>query len=248
MGFVRRTDFDQIKSTIYYDMYPANGKIQSHSPGFDFDVLRTCEFGVTDWDVNLMYKMSFLNTSRLSLRLRRQYTYLTDSYDPSGTDGPELPAGTDYTYDFVIASYDSDERKAFSYELMTMSGEYFNGTRLNLSGALTYRFIPKGYVSLNFDVNRIRLPEPYYDSNLFLFGPKVDFTFTKSIFWTTYIQYNNQSNNLNINSRFQWRYLPASDIYLVYTDNYFAGDGSFIQFDQPKTRAIVLKINYWFNT
>jgi len=195
-----------------------------------------------------MYKISFINTSRFSLRVRRQYTYLTDSYDPSGSGGPELAAGTDYAYNFVIASFESDGRKTFSYELMTNSGQYFNGTRLNLGGECTYRFIPKGFVSLNFDVNRIRLPEPYYDSNLFLIGPKFDITFTRNIFWTTFIQYNNQIDNVNINSRFQWRYMPASDIYLVYTDNYFAGDGSFIEFDRPKTRAFVIKINYWFNT
>lgn len=248
VGFVRRTDFDQLKSTIYHYLYPSNGKVQSHAPGFDFDILRTGEYGVTDWDVNLLYRLSFRNTSRFSLRLRRQYTYLTSPYDPSGTEGPELPEGTDYAYNFIIASYDSDGRKDFSYELETNSGQYFNGTRLNLGGELTYRFTPKGFVSLNFDINRIRLPEPYHNSNLFLFGPKFDITFTRNIFWTTYVQYNSQINNVNINSRFQWRYKPASDIYLVYTDNYFAGDGSFIEFNRPKSRAIVLKINYWFNT
>ena len=247
VGFVRRTNFNQIKSTIYHYFYPANGKVISHAPGFDFDVLKTGEYGVTDWDANLLYSISFRNTARASLRLRRQYTYLTKSYDPSGTDGPELEEGTDYAYNFIIASYRSDGRKAFSYELETNSGQYYNGTRLNIGGELTYRVIPRGYISLNFDVNRIRLPEPYFDSNLFLFGPKFDITFTRSIFWTTYFQYNNQINNLNINSRFQWRYKPASDIYLVYTDNYFAGDGGFIQFNRPKTRAIVLKINYWLN-
>jgi len=248
VGFVRRTDFNQIKSTIYHYLYPSNGKVQSHAPGFDFDVLSTGEYGITDWDVNLLYRLNFRNTSRFSIRLRRQYTYLTSSYDPSGSDGPELPEGTDYAYNFIIASYDSDGRKAFSYELETRSGQYFNGIRLNFGGELTYRFTPKGYLSLNFDMNRIRLPEPYHDSNLFLFGPKLDLTFTRNVFWTTFIQYNSQINNVNINSRFQWRYKPASDMYLVYTDNYFAGDGTFINFNRPKTRAIVFKINYWFNT
>jgi len=46
---------------------------------------------------------------------------------------------------------------------------------------------------------------------------------------------------LNINSRIQWRFKPVSDVYLVYTDNYYPE--SF----KNKNRAIVLKINYWIN-
>jgi hypothetical protein len=93
------------------------------------------------------------------------------------------------------------------------------------------------------------LPSPYSSSQLYLIGPKFDFTFTKKLFWTTYVQYNSQIENLNINSRLQWRFKPVSDIYLVYTDNYFAynqTDG-FFQLGAVKYRAISFKITYWLN-
>ncbi|MBI2729956.1 MAG: hydrolase, partial [Sphingobacteriales bacterium] len=66
--------------------------------------------------------------------------------------------------------------------------------------------------------------------------------FSTSIFWTTFLQYNTQGNNFNINSRFQWRYKPMSDLFLVYTDNYYT-DPLF----KNKKRALVLKMNYWLN-
>ena len=101
---------------------------------------------------------------------------------------------------------------------------------------------------MNFTYNRIRLPDPYNDADLFLIGPRIDLTFTKSIFWTTFIQYNSQINNVNVNSRFQWRFKPVSDLFIVYTDNYFADiDGRFIDFNRPKSRALVVKLSYWFN-
>ena len=151
-------------------------------------------------------------------------------------------------YNFIVARYTSDERNSFFYELSTRSGQYFNGTRINLEGTLSYRFIPWAITSVNFEINRIRLPSPYNDANLYLVGPKFDITFSKNIFWTTYIQYNNQINNVNVNTRFQWRYKPVSDLYIVYTDNYFAGiENRFIDFNRPKSRALVLKMTYWFN-
>ncbi|MFV0266715.1 MAG: hypothetical protein ACK5HT_06225 [Draconibacterium sp.] len=75
----------------------------------------------------------------------------------------------------------------------------------------------------------------------FLIGPKMDITFSDKIFWSTFVQYNEQVDNLNINSRFQWCYQPVSDIYLVYIDNYFTGNWN------SRNRAIVLKMTYWFN-
>ena len=248
VGFVPRKDFGQWRGTVYYNFYPSKGPIQSHAPGFDFDVLGNQRYGYTDWDVNLIYRINFRSTARFSMRLRRQYTYLFEPFDPSGSEGIELPADTEYTYDFIFARYSSDERKSFFFELSTRSGQYFNGNRLNLEGTLSYRFIPYAVLSLNFELNRIRLPEPYNDADLYLLGPRFDITFTKNIFWTTFIQFNSQISNVNVNTRFQWRYQPVSDLFIVYTDNYFAGiEDRFIDFNRPKSRALVVKLTYWLN-
>ncbi|MEY2904945.1 MAG: hypothetical protein RJA52_961, partial [Bacteroidota bacterium] len=67
----------------------------------------------------------------------------------------------------------------------------------------------------------------------------------KDIFLTTFIQYNSQLNNVNFNTRLQWRYAPVSDFFLVLTDN-FGTEGNFSQF-AVRNRAIIAKLTYWFN-
>jgi hypothetical protein len=57
------------------------------------------------------------------------------------------------------------------------------------------------------------------------------------------LQYNTQANNVNINSRLQWRFRPVSDLFLVYSDNYFTDQ--FFQNPNVKNRALVLKATYW---
>ena len=106
---------------------------------------------------------------------------------------------------------------------------------------MTYRYQPYGSISVNVNYNSIELPQPYNDAEFWLIGPRIDITFTDAVFWTTFIQYNNQINNVNVNSRFQWRFAPVSDFFLVYTDNYYS-DTFF-----AKNRAIVAKLSYWFN-
>lgn len=89
---------------------------------------------------------------------------------------------------------------------------------------------------------RLHFPEPYGKNNLFLIAPRIEVNFTNNLFWTTFLQYNNQRNNFNINSRLQWRYKPMSDLFLVYSDNYFTDP-----FMKNKNRALVFKLNYWLN-
>lgn len=248
VGFVRRTDIQQLAMTYRRSFFPSSGGVQRHGPGLDFDILGNDTYGMLDWDANILYDITWRSSAVFSMRLRRQYTYLFNGFDPSGTDGVPLPANTDYTNNLIVARYQSDERKKLSFELSTRSGGYFNGTRLNLEGSVQWRYQPLGFTSIDFAYNGIRLPDPYSDSNLFLIGPRFDFTFSKSLFWTTFVQYNSQIDNVNINSRLQWRFAPVSDFFLVYTDNYLAeSQEGFLQFGGSKSRALVFKMTYWLN-
>lgn len=250
VGFVRRKDIMQLASTSWYNIYPQRGPIQRHGPGFDFDMVGNEQYGFLDWDVNLMYRIQFRSTAFFNLRLRKEYTYLFDSFDASGTGGLELPAGSSYSPYLMIANYTSDARKRLYFDANTRAGQYYNGYRFNLNGRINYRFQPLGVVSMDFSYNGIRLPDPYNDADHFLIGPRLDLTFTDKLFWTTLVQYNSQIENLNINSRLQWRFAPVSDLFLVYTDNYFAEtnvNGEFFNIGQPRLRSVVLKLTYWFN-
>jgi hypothetical protein len=166
---------------------------------------------------------------------------LLADFDPTNTNGLKLKANTDYTYYSFVGTLTTDYRKKLAAKLQTRSGEYFNGTRLNLDGEVTYRIQPYGSISSVFSFNHLNFPAPYKSTDLILIGPKIDLTFSRSVFLSALFQYNNQINNINTNIRFQWRFAPVSDLFLVYTDNYFAD--SFIS----KGSALVLKATYWLN-
>lgn len=247
VGFVRRNDIRQLATTTRYRWFPKGGSIQAHGPAIDFDMVWNDTYGFLDWDYNLQYEISFRNTATFWGRLRKQYTYLFDPFDPSGTGGVELAADTEYTNYQILARYQSDQRRRFFYRVNTRSGQYFNGNRINLDGSVGYRYQPLGFTSIDFAYNRIILPEPYTTTSLYLIGPRFDFTFSRKVFLTTFLQYNSQIENLNINARFQWRFKPVSDIFLVYTDNYFADHEGGFRIGQPRTRAFTFKITYWLN-
>ncbi len=250
VGYTPRKRFKRLAPEAYYSFYPKSKVINKHGPGTDIDIIGNDLYGVTDWDANIWYRIYFQNTAQFFVRVRRDYVYLFKPFDPSGSGGLQAPAGSSYYYNNTIVNYVSNARKKFFYNFQARLGQYFNGERQNVEGAINYRFQPHLVITLNFSYNRIRLPQPYNSSDLLLLGPKFDFTFSRKVFWTTYVQYNNQINNLNINSRLQWRFKPVSDLFLVYTDNYFAEASSHDEvfyIGQPKLRALVIKLTYWLN-
>jgi hypothetical protein len=93
------------------------------------------------------------------------------------------------------------------------------------------------------------LPDGYNDRQLLLIGPKFDVSFSRSVFFSTFVQYNNQINNVNVNARFQWRFAPVSDLFIVYTDNYYAESDVLARYQafDSKNRALVVKCTYWLN-
>jgi hypothetical protein len=159
----------------------------------------------------------------------------------SFTDGKPLPKGN-YKYSQFEIQYFSDTRKLISYTTSATIGSFYNGDLRSLAAGVILRSRPHVNVELKGEFNRITLPFPYGSTNLFLISPRVEVNFSTTVSWTTFLQYNTQQNNFNINSRFQYRFKPMSDIYLVYTDNYFTDP-----FLKNKNRAIVFKMNYWLN-
>ena len=82
----------------------------------------------------------------------------------------------------------------------------------------------------------------YPSKNIWLISPKLDCTFTKTLFWTTFVQYSSQGENLGINSRLQWCFAPLSDLFLVYDDNYISTDNF-----SPRYRSFNFKFTYRLN-
>ena len=241
-GYVPRKDFMQLDPRATIKFYPKSGPIEYH--GFFTEMNNFYLPGkmeLTDREISANYIFQFKNRAHLDIQNNLWYIMLQQDYDPSKRGEHYLPAGSFYKwYEFAL-NFISDNSKLFKYLIHSGYCGYYNGKRWFIEGNFNYRVQPYGYISLVYSYNNLMLPAPWGRTGLLLVGPKLDVTFTDKLFLTTYVQYNQQTDNLNINARFQWRYKPVSDFFIVYTDNYFP------EYMVKKNRALVLKISYWFN-
>jgi hypothetical protein len=252
-GYVPRSGYKRISPSGSFFFYPKSKLINSHGPTADVFFIWDDVYGYTDHEFTGGYGIIFQNQATLLLNFKNTYTYLFNNFDPTNSPAEDnavkLPAGTDYNYSSGSITFTSDPRKPLTLQLIALTGQYYNGERSAITGTLNYRYQPYGIFSFDVGVNKINLPEPYTSANVYLAGPRLDLTLTRSVFFTTYFQYNSQYKNININSRFQWRFKPVSDLFIVYTDNYYYTFDDIRTYSNfsPKNRALVVKLTYWLN-
>ena len=242
VGYVPRKDYFKASPSITRIFFSRNKKITSHAVKlFSFNFFSS-QLKSTDNTSVLMYTLTLRNQSTFTQWISNDYVKLLQPFDPTNFGKDTLATGTKHQWNAIGTEFSSKPQQLFTYQFSTRIGGYYaNGRRFFISSDLGYRFQPYVSISLSTSYNNISLPKPWNTTNFWLVGPRFDVTFTNKLFFTTFIQYNNQQKNINLNTRFQWRYKPASDIYLVYTDNYFPAPFN------VKNRAVVLKFNYWWN-
>jgi hypothetical protein len=239
VGFVPRKNIFHINPFVQLNYYPRTKFINRYSFGVMFDQVNILNERKTDQFYGIYWTGVLQNSARFTVNLSRNFTYLFNAFDPTRSKNEALKAGESFKYTNLQFEYFSDQRKVISTTSIGTIGQYFDGTIASMVGSVIYRFQPKGNITLNYSYSHIESSKG--KGNLFLIGPRADITFNKNLFWTTFLQYNSLINNININSRIQYRYKPVSDFYLVYTDNYSSESW------MPKNRAILAKITYWLN-
>ncbi len=239
-GYVRRKGYNSVTPEFSLLWVP-NKKVISHGIVTTANYYFDHDFNQMDHELSAMYKIEFSSRAIIDAGIKDYYTLLSKDFDPTHISQTVLPKGTDYSYRIGFIDFFSDTRALFNYTATFAKGSFYNGNITSFEGHATYRYQPYLNMTLNFSYNDIKLPGDFEHARFWLLGPKLDLTLSEKVFFQSFVQYNEQIDNMNINLRFQWRYKPVSDLFIVYTDNYYTGDWS------PRNRALVLKLSYWFN-
>lgn len=242
VGYVPRKDYVKINPQASYLFFPKKGSILSHGPKLSSTYFYTQSMRHTDDETYLAYNFNFRDQSFADVWVAHDYVELLQPFDPTNSGKDTLATGSKHTWKAYGADFISKPQHLFTYAFTTRYGGYYaNGTRFSFTTDLGYRFQPFLSITLSTSYNHIDLPQPWGINDFWLIGPRADITFTNKLFFTTFLQYNDQQKNINLNTRLQWRYRPASDLFIVYTDNYYPAPLS------VRNRAVVIKFTYWWN-
>lgn len=243
VGYVPRRGYQRFNGQAGYLFFPKGTSILAHGPLLNSAVyLNTTLTRQLDNTSYLAYNLQFRSRSAFTAWVATDFVRLLADLDPTNMGKAKLKAGTLHSWRAWGTEFISKPQSLFTYGFSTRYGGFYNnGTRLNITTDLAYRVQPFASLAVASSYNRIVLPNLSGLTTFWLISPRLDLTMTNSLFFTGFMQFNQQTKNVNLNARLQWRYKPASDLFIVYTDNYLPE--SF----RVKNRAVVFKLTYWWN-
>lgn len=243
VGYVPRTQYYKFDTQFRYLFFPnQDSHVLSYGPYIGSIQYFNFEGEVIDSETAVGYELNFKNRSEMILSYENQFIILQNAFDPLRTGIQSLAALSEHRWNNLSLEYNSKPQNLFTYTLKSSYGGYFqNGKRWFFYSEMGYRFQP--YVKLNslISYNHITIEEPWGKNGFWLLGVKSNFTFTRNIFFSNLYQYNEQQKLWNFNSRFQWRYKAASDIFLVFNSS----DTRMLE--PNRNWNLTLKINYWID-
>ena len=243
VGFIPRNNYIKLEATGGYLYYTKKDTpLLAHGPRLGRTYYFDTDFNKKDQTQQFDYLFNFKDRSRFTMGVQRQYIELLSDFDPLRTQIAKLEVGTKHEWTSLTLSYDAKPQNRFTYSAEFIAGGYYaNGKRNAFLGEFGYRFQPYLELSSLVNYNQIELPAPWNTNSFWLLGLKSNLTLTNKIFFSNLFQYNEQLGLWNFNSRFQWRYKPASDIFLVFNSNEISVP------NLAKGWNLTLKVNYWLN-
>ncbi len=266
-GFVPRTDnidakngnfyrysYYRLEPNLGYTWYPKHKFINNHALSIYNSSYYDSTFGVTESTSELGYDVVFQKSAIFHFSVDHNYYNLFLPFDP--LNKKQYYFGK-YQWFAIHPEFTTNSRKRLSAFCELMYGGYFQGRKTEFNGNINYRAprigklkLPKLLLSANWNHINVMLPDSLGTSKINLLGLKAEYSLSTTKYITGFLQYNTQTEKMNVNIRFQWRYRPMSDIFLVFSQNYNQFNSVLPNRDiymGPSYRSLAAKWVYWFN-
>ena len=234
VGFVRRRGIRQGFATLGLHPQPGISWIREFNPYVDVNAFTDLDWDLESREIAPGLGVSFVDSGLLTLEYTARYERL---HEETSIAGALVPAG-EYDFGAFSATYRSDGGRKLAGSVQVVAGDFFDGTRRSIGGSVTLRPSIHWYVQGTFQRNRLRLGGEDIDANLF--GTRLRYARNTRTFLSSFIQYNQATEELFTNVRFNLIHAPLSDIFLVYSERRSLADA--LEGTSVLDRALTLKV------
>ncbi|MFC1539423.1 DUF5916 domain-containing protein [Candidatus Latescibacterota bacterium] len=213
MGFLRRTG---VKN--YYSMF-------RFTPRSNLPLIRKFAFEplyinyYTDHSGKLLsrdlriqpFGIDFNSADRFEFVINNNFEYLDEEFEIF--DDNTIPVGS-YDWWFYSIQYNSSQSKPVAFNVKSEWGDFYNGKRDIVEVECILK--TNMYYSLSADVkyNNITLSNERFETKEY--GSRIVFDLSTRLSSSTFLQWNNETHEMNVNFRIHYMPKVGSDIFLVY--------------------------------
>ena len=199
LGFVSRSGIRDTTVDVGYTHFTGGGFLQSVFSGIDAQRIAFLDGGLQS---EVILGRLFEIRSNTGERFEAHYSITKEVVTKPFTIGEVVVPPGRYSFGEKVLSIRSGGQRTFSGGLTYRSGNFFNGTRTNIDGTLSWRQSRTFGLTLRYDWNDIALPQGDFITRLMRLTTEVNFSST--LYWVNLIQYDNVSEVFGVNARLHW--------------------------------------------
>jgi len=204
LGFVNRSNIEDTTADVGFTFFPDSRLLQQIFSGVDFQ--RTSFIGGDlDSQVLLGRLIEIQTNSRDQFNVHYSQTkeVIRSPFEIYADNDRQviIPPGT-YSFGDASVSIGTGGQRDLSASATFLNGDFYDGSRTNIAGEVTWRQSRYFTVSASYDWNDIKLPEGDFVTRLTSLTTEVNLSST--LYWVNLIQYDNVSEVAGLNSRLVW--------------------------------------------
>jgi hypothetical protein len=240
MGFVSQVGVRSLLFDGGYSWWPGSGFVQSIESSVGGKRIETLDGELVNQEI-VVEPLDISNHSADSFEIRVHDVreYLDEPFDIAAE--VTIPAG-DYQWTYYCIEARSGQHRAVYFNAWACGGDFYDGTLLSVSPAVTWRPNMHFMFAASYEVNEIELPGGAFTTRLATL--QADVAFTSTWYWENLVQYDNVSDSIGINSIIRW--VPLAGRELVLVVNHALADPLEVDEFENASTEILLKFYYTF--
>jgi len=213
LGFVPRKGIRSLYGELFLGPRPKNSPVLQVKTGVDYTFIFDIKDGeLHTGEINLQYSdVTFLSGDMVSLSSQYQFDKLVKPFNIF--DDISIPAAD---YDFwrhTLMASSAKRRNLWGLAKIGL-GSFYSGHRTDLLIQTGYKICVPVYLGLDAERRQVNLTEGDFVTQIYRIN--LNFLFSPNISWYNFAQYDNDTETIGWQSRFQWIIRPGKEIFLTF--------------------------------
>ncbi len=237
MGFVPRTNIKESYGEFYLGPRPNKWGIMQIELGGEMDHISNLETGsLESREIKIQpLGFRFFSGEQISYSLINQYEMLVEDFNIF--EDYIIPQGKYEWWSHEIELETKGARNIWG-EVEYRFGDFYNGSINEIDLTANWKVAVPFFVGGTFHQSNVKLPVGDFTANIYQLNANI--LFSPDITLYNYFQYDNATNTIGWQSRFQWIVKPGNEIILAWTANFFDTGSKYIMDES----AMRLKLKY----
>jgi hypothetical protein len=213
LGFVPRKGIRDIYGGLTLGPRPEDSPILQIKTGALYSfVFNTRNNDLLTGEINLNYSnITFMSGDIISLESQYQFEKLEEPFNIFDTI--TIPAD-DYSFWYHTLTLTTAKRRNLWGLAKLSYGSFYSGTRTDLLIQSGYKICVPVYLGIDAERRWVSLAEGDFVTQIFRIN--LNFLFSPNIYWSNFAQYDNKTETIGWQSRFQWIIKPGKEVFLTF--------------------------------